>query len=506
MGRKKRSSKAKSEPTNSEDKSDLGQSSTGEYESDLFTCEVSPIYGRFLQSRVEIKKGTIILSEKFLIAGPQRSGDVCCVGCHSNFESPQDRKSCPLCSWPICSDACADTAFHRDECKFFVQKHVKAPTRFGNSDFGSVTVLRGLMLKYQNPEKWKVLMQLEAHNEIRKNLPLWRENVINVVDVILRDWELREYFTPEEVHTVCGILEVNAFELGDKVSYRGIYPKAAMMAHSCLPNTTRFENPYSGILELRAAVDIPPGEPLTICYAFSLEATAQRRLMMSETKFFECSCKRCNDPRELGSNLGTLICQICKVGDVINIGAVEYCQNWVCQSCGSKIPTAAIESQLLIWKEVLDRVQEIPNCEKFLQNCKALFHPTHYIPFDVKFNLCQAYGREGTPLESLTEEDLDRKLELCREVMKILDIVTPGYTVTRGLVLYELQAAEVIKARRLRCKGSILRRKLQLTLKNLQECISILEMCHPESIEYEISQAAKEETLVNLTKWISTLR
>lgn len=45
-------------------------------------------------------------------------------------------------------------------------------------------------------------MQLEAHNEIRKNLPLWRENVINVVDVILRDWELREYFTPEEVHTV----------------------------------------------------------------------------------------------------------------------------------------------------------------------------------------------------------------------------------------------------------------------------------------------------------------
>lgn len=134
-------------------------------------------------------------------------------------------------------------------------------------------------------------------------------------------------------------------------------------------------------------------------------------------------------------------------------------------------------------------------------------------------------------MESLTEEDLDRKLELCREVMKILDIVTPGYTVTRGigwdyeisrkilnhfitcnsyiyvgLVLYELQAAEVIKARRLRCKGSILRRKLQLTLKNLQECISILEMCHPESIEYEISQAAKEETLVNLTKWISTLR
>lgn len=76
--------------------------------------------------------------------------------------------------------------------------------------------------------------------------------------------------------------------------------------------------------------------------------------------------------------------------------------------------------------------------------------------------------------------------------------------------MYELQAAEVIKARRLqemrKCTAAILRRKLQLTLKNLQECISILELCHAGSIEYEISQAAKKETLVDLTKWISTLR
>jgi hypothetical protein len=79
-----------------------------------------------------------------------------------------------------------------------------------------------------------------------------------------------------------------------------------------------------------------------------------------------------------------------------------------------------------------------------------------------------------------------------------------------GLVLYELQAAEVIKGRRLqemrKCTAPILRRKLQLTLKSLQECISILELCQPNSIEYEISQAAKTETLVDLNKWISTLR
>jgi hypothetical protein len=57
-----------------------------------------------------------------------------------------------------------------------------------------------------------------------------------------------------------------------------------------------------------------------------------------------------------------------------------------------------------------------------------------------------------------------------------------------------------------KCTAPNLRRKLQLTLKNLKEAITILEFCHPASIEYEISQAAKQETLVELNKWINNLK
>jgi hypothetical protein len=63
-------------------------------------------------------------------------------------------------------------------------------------------VLRGLILKIQNPSKWEALMNLEAHNDIRRTLPLWRENTINVVEVILRDYNLYDCFTEEEAHTV----------------------------------------------------------------------------------------------------------------------------------------------------------------------------------------------------------------------------------------------------------------------------------------------------------------
>jgi len=70
------------------------------------------------------------------------------------------------------------------------------------NDFGALTVLRGLMLQYQDPPKWKALMNLQHHNEERKVLPLWTQNEINVVEVIINIWKLGKYFTVEDCHTV----------------------------------------------------------------------------------------------------------------------------------------------------------------------------------------------------------------------------------------------------------------------------------------------------------------
>lgn len=63
-------------------------------------------------------------------------------------------------------------------------------------------MFRGLLLKLNDPIRWKQLMRLESHNEIRKVMPLWRENAINVVAVLLKEWNLQKYFTEDEVHTV----------------------------------------------------------------------------------------------------------------------------------------------------------------------------------------------------------------------------------------------------------------------------------------------------------------
>jgi len=70
---------------------------------------------------------------------------------------------------------------------------------------------------------------------------------------------------------VCGILEVNGFEMGDGWSFNGIFLKASMIAHDCIPNCSQSENIDEGCLEVNAITDIPTGTGITLCYDGSLE-------------------------------------------------------------------------------------------------------------------------------------------------------------------------------------------------------------------------------------------
>ena len=53
--------------------------------------------------------------------------------------------------------------------------------------------------------------------------------------------------------------------------------------------------------------------------------------------------------------------------------------------------------------------------------------------------VCGMYGRcKGREMQDLTESDLVRKQRLGLEAMEVLDVVEPGISGVRGLVLYEL--------------------------------------------------------------------
>jgi hypothetical protein len=113
--------------------------------------------------------------------------------------------------------------------------------------------------------------------------------------------KLADLFTEEEIHTVCGILEVNAFEVGPQGrSVRALYPSAYLMAHDCTPNTSHSDDSQRR-LTVRAVCKINKGEAVTLSYAYTLQGTMRRRQHLREGKFFDCVCRRCSDKTELGT-------------------------------------------------------------------------------------------------------------------------------------------------------------------------------------------------------------
>jgi hypothetical protein len=126
---------------------------------------------------------------------------------------------------------------------------------------------------------------MESHNKIRKNIPtLWNRNQELIVDRIRKQWGYSEY-TEEEVHTVCGILEVNSFEVGTNGNRaRALFPEAYLICHDCQPNTTHTDDTFTHKLHLRTAVPLKKGDKITLSYSYTLQvSTAKHRTLRSNS-------------------------------------------------------------------------------------------------------------------------------------------------------------------------------------------------------------------------------
>lgn len=81
---------------------------------------------------------------------------------------------------------------------------------------------------------------MEHHRDQRADSDGWKADSVNIVGYLHGPCKLKERFSEELIQQACGILEINAFEgksaNGHKL--RCIYPKMAILAHSCVPNTT----------------------------------------------------------------------------------------------------------------------------------------------------------------------------------------------------------------------------------------------------------------------------
>lgn len=161
--------------------------------------------------------------------------------------------------------------------------------------------------------------------------------------------------------------------------------------------------------------------------------------------------------------------------------------SWNCRACGSSTTgeearqiVDALQSEVNGVQSLEMGAKRLEEAERLLRKYKSLLHPSHYIATGLRQLLIEMYGRvRGYEMVQLTDQLLERKAELCREVLRVLNIFEPGLSRARAMNLYELHVPLVLLAKSgfiaNKLGGSELRARLVEAIDLLRECVEILE-------------------------------
>lgn len=152
----------------------------------------------------DIEAGDLIFYEDPMLTGPNHSITPSCLDCMKKVDGSYH---CPNCNFPVCSEMCAYGEEHATkECRVFskVEPRIEvADFSKPNPIYWNITVLRGLLLKEEDPDLWAVLERMMDHNEDRKKYEdedgTWGEYMEHVVKFLRIRCGLGGRFTEKEV-------------------------------------------------------------------------------------------------------------------------------------------------------------------------------------------------------------------------------------------------------------------------------------------------------------------
>lgn len=411
-----------------------------------WTIFESPIGGRGLVAKEDIKAGEILFHDHPLVSGP-RSGTIVLRGCTVCKSIDSDILfKCSRCALLLCSEQCQNSGVHLSDCSIISCWPNKVPIEDVDDTLLSraLTAIRALLL---TDDQKHILTKLQAH-------------VLEQHGSEIRD--LRQYFDiPAEVEEfliyVTCVLDANAFQIATpygqhEMRLRGLYPVASIMNHSCISNT-RYSFNTESHMTMKACKPISKGTEIFTCYSAMLWGTPARRLHLEKTKHFLCYCERCADPTERGTLLAALKCfsNVCS-GSLLPIEPLKCNSPWRCLDCGMHVPhnyICSIQSALGSLIGCLD-FENIFEVEKFFLNRISKYIPkSNQIMVDLQCRLIWKFGEvEGFRWNELSESRLALKESLCRGTLRTLAALGAGDAYLRGLLLYHLHAALAERARR----------------------------------------------------------
>uniref|UniRef100_A0A182W8A1 MYND-type domain-containing protein n=1 Tax=Anopheles minimus TaxID=112268 RepID=A0A182W8A1_9DIPT len=446
--------------------------------------------GRHCLANKAILKDTVLFTETPLVIGPkwnldeyeQRSTIVPCVGCFADCNL--GLFYCELCRWPACKPDCPgliNRSLHSLECGILRFGHPPKPgddpeTFFDYYRYDALLVLKCLAMQICNPSSFDQIINLESHYDARKNTRYYADTDERIVSYLFRNFldPLQSLERKEDkvvlkvcdrktLHMISGILEVNAMviPLSNGREICGLYPLGCMLEHNCMPNSFYTFDCSKGMkLTFKAGRDIQKGEHLTTTYTHSLWGTQLRREHLKTNKYFVCKCERCTDPTELGTFLSSLRCMGVESepcgGFQLPINPLSDTSDWKCNQCPVQVTHDQVNFIMSKIGEEVDyvmgRKSSIKEFEDLIYKLENFLHPNHFHLQTLKHSLIQMYGHfPGHRLNELSDAVLVSKLQMCRDMMSIIDVLDPDsfrLTLYAGVVLLEQQAALVELSKR----------------------------------------------------------
>jgi len=470
--------------------------------------------GRHLVACKDIAAGDVILREEPLVLGPKQITEPVCLACYKRVCG---NYKCSKCTWPLCGPQCEASPHHLPEC--VVGQEIGSPIdilsyRETNHFYEVVTTLRAMTLKKRSPKKYAELMALESHIEERRDTPEFDLNQNRVVNMLKNYFMIRD-FSPEEIdasdeniHKILGIIDINAVDIPlEESEINAVYPSYSLLEHSCMANTKYTIN-SARQLELKAAISIKEGEHLSTNYTHTLWGTAARRDTLNNSKYFMCTCRRCADPTELGTNFSTLRCQKCSTGFLMSAAPLDQLADWICTQCNATITGAEASDVTLKLGEQVEQVLQDGNLSE-IENLVSIYssklvHPNHFHLFILKHTLLQMLGRDSP---ELTEDVVKRKEKLCQEFLKTCTALDPGMSrlaTYAGVALYEYHLAVLSRSRRGADGQSVdaaaQQRDLDTAKALLQQCAKVLGEVPDSCPEAQLREMAAQN-LQEMCRW-----
>ncbi|XP_031343387.1 SET domain-containing protein SmydA-8-like isoform X3 [Photinus pyralis] len=395
-------------------------------DSSSWTIKYSETRGRGLFANRDIKGGEIIFVDSPLLIGPRTGTDrVFCVNCFSTKNVSACSKKCGL---PVCSRKCEKA--HRKECEFIASRSKKQLTQINFDIFRCLTPLRGLLLNNE-----RLLELFKSHEGLHHGFE------VEILKRYLRFNEGEELL----LRSLCSVLDTNTFEViagvkSDELSVRGLYPLSSMLNHSCTPNISHYFDSHQK-MTVKASMPIKKGDEICHSYTKTFWGTCVRQPYLRQTKHFSCVCFRCQDPTECGSNLCAINCTRC-TGVVLPSYDTNANVIWRCLKCNFAMPPKLAGVLLAILGSRLTSLLSANPIEifNFLKHQLPKYAPmSNQVAVQLKLRLVWLLGYQTNYLwNDLSDDLLKEKEEICRELLKLLEMLRAGQSKMRGLILYEL--------------------------------------------------------------------